>query len=661
MQNKQISLVALAAASLYFELAIIRFTAAEVIYLGYFTNFILISAFLGLGLGFMSTRKFPELDRLTPFLLLFLFAFVLVSEFDVTTLKNHFGLFYFGNIERRVGLPGALLLFILFLATVLLFAGIGNAISRMFEQFSPLRAYSLDIVGSLVGIGIFTLQCMVATGPSVWLLTGALLLVIGYLTQGTTASKHRVGMILVSALAVIILLQSSDRGITTVWSMYQKLELYDRDYAGDKVLLANGVPHQVIDPLESAMQRYYTVPYTLKQEHNGKFDDVLIIGAGTGTDVAVALQFGPQRIDAVEIDRRILEIGISSNPDKPYQDPRVNLVAEDGRQFLRNTKRKYDLIIFALPDSLMRLSAMSSVRLESYLFTEEAFVDVKKHLKDDGMFVMYNQYRWPWLVNKLMTSLEKVFDTTPLKVLASDQRTTVIAVADGLSGTDYSKEGFERIATDDWPFVYMQKPAIHWLYLGMIGVFILVAFVGVAILAPQGFVNNPNLPYFFMGAAFLLLETKSIAFFSLLFGTTWFVNTLAFAGILTSVLLANLTVYYLDIRQRKLLFVVLFLSLAVSYLIPDAALLGVKSDLTRYVLAVMLVFSPIFFANLVFSREFRDSVESTRAFGWNLLGAVVGGGLEYLALMTGFKNLLLVVMVFYIITAITIYRNPAFR
>jgi len=655
MNNKnELQLVFFAAASLYLELAIIRFSAAEVIYLGYFSNFVLISAFVGLGLGFMSFKKGVAVYETIPFVMLFLFSFVLISEFDVDILRNHFGLFFFGNIKERAGLPGVFLLVTLFLATVALFIGIGNRIAAAFVLFKPLKAYSLDIGGSLIGIILFSLQSLFSSGPMTWVVTGHLLLLLGYLNSNWSHYKRQFAGIVVSCVCIILLMQSGDPGTHQVWSTYQKLEVFDNPRHGNRVLFANGIIHQMINPVENVKELYYSLPYTLKKRLNNKLDDVLIIGSGTGTDAAVGLFHGAKSIDAVEIDGQIVELGKIYHPDKPYQDPRVNIIVTDGRQYLKNTDKKYDLIIFALPDSLMRLSAMSSVRLESYLFTRESFQDVKHRLKDDGFFIMYNQYRWDWLITKLAYSVQQVFDVPPLVIRYPDSSTTLIGVGPApLQGKSrIEPKGFERIATDDWPFVYMKEPGVHWLYLGMIGMFLVFSLFGVHVLAPRGTLLRPELTFFFMGTAFLLLETKSIAFFSLLFGTTWLVNSLTFAGILISVLIANYVVYRFGFRKRMPLYSLLFASLLIAYFIPVSEFLAIESDALRYIVAITLVFAPIFFANLVFGQEFRDSDESTRAFGWNLLGAVLGGGLEYLSLVIGFRNLLLIVILCYLLAAV---------
>lgn len=654
-------LVAFAAASLYFELAIIRLTAAEVLYLGYFSNFILISAFVGLGLGFLAARRKLGLGNQLPFLLLFIYALVLVSQFDATILKNRFGLFFFGNIEGRAGLPGGVLLLILFVATVGVFACFGELIGSCFEHFTPLRAYTLDIVGSLLGIGLFSFQCAFDSGPVIWSATGCLLVALGWLVVRDPGGVRRASGIALAGLCMVVLLLSSATGTTTLWSRYQKLEL-ERVVPRSAGLephwriRANGIDHQGLLPVEMANRQFYARPYIWRAEQGKRPGRVLVIGAGSGTDVAVALARGATEVTAVEIDPGIVDLGREHHPDAPYDDPRVRVVVADGREFLRHDTSTYDVIVFALPDSIIRLSSMSNVRLESYLFTLEAFRSVKTRLAPDGLFVMYNQYRWTWLVDKLAAMLEAEFGRPPRQIKRGEH-TTVLAVGPTFGGPLRPRDTFTGMATDDWPFVYLRQPTIHWLYLGMIALFVVVSLLGVLILAPAGTLRRPDVPFFMMGAAFLLLETKSISFFSLLFGATWMVNSMAFAGVLTSVLLANLIVGRWQIQRRWPLFAGLFGALALAYLTPAGWLLGVGAPWLRYGLSVALVFSPIFFANLVFSREFRDVDESTSAFGWNLLGAVVGGGLEYLSLLLGQRQLLLVVAACYLLVALLLRRR----
>ena len=167
---------------------------------------------------------------------------------------------------------------------------------------------------------------------------------------------------------------------------------------------------------------------------------------------------------------------------------------------------------------------------------------------------------------------------------------------------------------------------------------------------------RPYADLFFMGAAFLLLETKNVVQFALLFGTTWAVNAAVFAGVLLSVLAAIEVARRVTIRRPVLLYAALLAALAAAWLIPQDALLDL-SLVPRFLAGVTIAFLPIFIANLLFAVRFKGAGSSTIAFGANLLGAMVGGALEYLALIFGFNTLLVVVALLYGLALLTGYRH----
>ena len=143
---------------------------------------------------------------------------------------------------------------------------------------------------------------------------------------------------------------------------------------------------------------------------------------------------------------------------------------------------------------------------------------------------------------------------------------------------------------------------------------------------------------FFMGAAFMLLETKNIVQVALLFGTTWFVNALVTAGILVAVFAEVEVSRHVRVRRPVLLYLCLLAALILAWAVPPSSLLSLW-PLPRFVAAVAIAFAPIFLANMVFSQRFRDTGDSTTAFGANLLGAMIGGILEYLSLIVGYRRL----------------------
>lgn len=348
------------------------------------------------------------------------------------------------------------------------------------------------------------------------------------------------------------------------------------------------------------------------------------------------------------------------HPDRPYDDPRVTRIVDDGRAFLRRTDARYDLVVFALPDSLTLVSTSANLRLESYLFTSEAFAAVRDRLTPDGIFVMYNFYREGWLPQKMARMLEETFGSPPIIKHSAGSAATLAAgpIVAALDGGQPPGEASDPVdlatapapATDDWPFLYLKDRFIAPYYLAAIGIIIAAAAVLVIRAAQRsGTTFRQFSPHFFvLGVAFLLLETKSIATFSLLFGTTWVVNSLVFFAVLASVLLAILVNQRFAFRSPTLLYGGLFGSIVLAILLrPDTLL--VEPPWVRYVIASVLAFAPIFFANLVFSYSFRDTKTADMAFASNLLGAVVGGAVEYVALISGYSALLILVGGLYVL------------
>jgi hypothetical protein len=201
--------------------------------------------------------------------------------------------------------------------------------------------------------------------------------------------------------------------------------------------------------------------------------------------------------------------------------------------------------------------------------------------------------------------------------------------------------------TDNYPFPYLEHRTIGPLYWHTLLLLLVASVVLIALAGGSGTLRMGRYADLaFMGAAFLLLETKNVVQFALLFGTTWFVNSLVFAGVLLSVYLAIEAARHLRVPPLPVLYVLLLAALAVAWAVPQESLLAL-SPVPRFLAAVATAFAPIFLANLVFAQRFRDVAASNVAFAANLLGAIVGGALEYLSLVTGYSFLLIVVGALY--------------
>jgi Spermine/spermidine synthase domain len=513
-------------------------------------------------------------------------------------------------------------------------------VARTFRQFPPLDAYRLDILGSLAGIIAFSVLSFLGAPPFAWGIVVAVTLVL------LADRRSRVWQLPVLA-TMLVLLGIESLVATDSWSPYYKIRLITQP-SGAVTLLVNGIPHQTMEP---AARRLDTVTLygLVYQRTRSTPKDVLIVGAGTGVDVAVALREGVQHIDAVEIDPRIHAIGLQQNPDHAFQDPRVTSYINDGRAFLEQTTRRYDLILFALPDSLTLVAGQSSLRLESYLFTTEAMQSARAHLTPDGAFGEYNYYREDWLVDRLAGTLRQVYGRTPCLDSTGHFARLALLMASTSPNALHCPNEWHQIsatipapATDDYPFLYLQDRTIPGFYLLTLALILLSALLLVRVttgsLKPMG----RYLDLFFMGAAFLLLETKNVVQFALLFGTTWFVNSLVFLGILVAVYLAIEVARRIELGPSWRLYAILLLALAVAWVVQPDLLLQL-SIVPRFLVATAVAFVPVFLANLVFAKRFRDVAVSNVAFGANLLGAMVGGVLEYASLVTGYRVLLILV------------------
>ncbi len=656
--NPRVRIFLLSVAMLFFELLCIRWIPSYVRFLSYFNNFVLMASFLGIGLGMLTARRqrfwFPPF----PLMVLLLTIVVLWNKFDLHISSTEV-LYYGAGETQSASAENYMVLPIIFGLVVACFIPLSRSFGQLFAQIQPLTAYTFDIIGSLVGIACFSVIAYFALPPLVWflLLVGLLLLLSARQTVIFTAITCLISLIIVTQMQ-----------IGAYWSPYYKILLHPAKPAGYIVDVNNAGGHQAMIPWQYK-EPFYRRLYEFFPGNT--FQHALILGAGSGSDTATALAYGVKSITAVEIDPTIQQLGARFNPDHPYSNSHVKVVINDGRSFLQNDTGKYDLIIFALPDSLTLTSSNTSLRLESFLLTEESIQAARARLSSNGIIVFYNYYRQDWLVQKLANMAGHAFNQEPLVTTYGGWgRASVIMVGPRLKTLPPGKfgpyhetaptnpntlnfigEGYypltnATMATDDWPFLYLVDhsfPLIYILGLLMIAVY---AVGGTLLLAPRQTLRRFDWHMFFLGVAFMVLEVKSLTTFSLLFGSTWFVNSLVFFAILSSVLLAILVNSRLNIRRIAIWYALLFGVLVLNLVLPPEALL-LNNPILRYILASILAFTPVFLANIIFANSFRDSEAADISFASNLIGIMFGGGLEYFSMLFGYHWLLILVIVFY--------------
>lgn len=816
---------------LFLELACIRWFPSHVLFLTFFVNLVLLACFVGMSVGCLVARRRMNFIRHTPYwLVLGILSGLLIDHFSgylqaVFAVGNQAKpeVVYFGtetSVTLRNPLPFPVPMELVGAAFFGLIAAImvgpGQEMGRAFNRVpNRTTAYSANLLGSLVGIGMFAGCSVLRLPPIVWF--GLAAVVLAYLllrknpdaapqvrdalppsVTGETAeaAPHpapaprpaETPLVPLACLAAAVLLTAVTSGFFPVkrreiiWSEYYRID-YD---ARHRFINTNLISQQLMEPREDppVAKVPYALPYLFQRDLKRpdgapawpEFKRVLIIGAGNGNDVARALMFlngndPAVQIDAVEIDPVIQKLGEAHHPDKPFQDPRVKVAINDGRNFLRDARPEtYDLIAFALIDSLVLQSGVSSLRLENYLFTLECFQDVKRVLKPTGVFAVYNFFRQGWIASRIGDQLRTAFDSVdpvvitcppfakiefddfqpgastgffagraevvePLRAkfaergpggermkywypwhtgmrpdtrarfdfrapteppppspnqhkfvkylnkIGPDGQETDEPILDengdhktgpllpewiGLYPAEVQEsKGVLYEATDNWPFLYTRHPGVPGMTWRSVALTLLLSvllwflFGGREALGAEAGVapdSGMMLRAFFLGAGFMLVETKAVVQMALLFGGTWMVNTAVFAAILVMSLVGNLYAGWARPRRLEPYYAGLFAALAVGLVVSPSALLGYNPTV-QIVGACLLVFAPIAFAGVIFATSFRRTAQPDRVFGANVAGALVGGLAENTSVILGFQLLLCVAIGFYVLSAVFANRE----
>ena len=705
-------------------MACIRWFATTVIFLQFFTNIILLSSFLGMFCGCMAARQGRDWLAAFPLLALgaVLAALVLLGIYQTwsglavdvghqaSPQEVFFGTEYRNPDVAKFAIPIEAIAGVFFILIALMFVGLGQVLGRAFDAYPDrVTGYAFNIGGSLLGIVGFSVLSLAQAPPWIWFVIGcAGVAYLLYEADGLTMPRI---LALTAVVAAVVFhgMYGKRPGDQISWSPY-----YAVDFRPDNLEISvNTIGHQQMEPFDKGGSSYSLIHLLNRAAGGTPLQDVLIIGAGSGNDVDHALRYGARHIDAVEIDPVIQRIGMTENPDKPYDDPRVERRLDDGRHFLRTAERKYDLVVYALVDSLILHSGYANIRLESYLFTRQAFEEIKRVLKPGGLFVTYNYFRQGWVVERVAAMAKSAFGCEPTvltlpyqetlpssspagfaMVIGGCNRKIVDAFAahgdfwlntlpprnedvDGfavrpesvppaertqwrrIAPTKFVQEfGTPKLATDDWPFLYLRDRLIPGLtirsmvLLGVIGVAMVYLF-----LPKSGSGLRINCRMFFLGAAFMLLETKAVVQLALLFGSTWIVNSAVFLTVLVLILLANLFVLKFHPTRPVWHYAGLLAILSLAIAVPLNAFLS-GGVLLGAVVPCVLALGPMFFAGVIFAKTFRDSPEPDMAFGSNIAGSVVGGLSESFSMVLGFRYLLLLAIVLYLLSAFVSTPRP---
>lgn len=638
------------------ELSFIRQIPAEVRAISYFTNLILMSAFFGLGLGCILQER-RRLFLLLPAGVFLTFLFIWFGRGIVISDSSravHFWMQYGPAPGRTHDLPLLPAALAAFLACALPFVALGQALARAMDRHPRLVAYGWDIAGSLLGTVLFSASALLGLPPWAWVASIAALCAFVL-----TPRAWERGLLVGAGLAFLLFSRTPLSGI---WSPYYFVQ-YGQEPVGLRVFV-NSNFHQLAlrfqgrDALtahaEQTMLAKWSRPYQIYRAAHGRAPArVLVLGAGTGNDVFVALLNGAARVVAVEIDPVILSLGRRENAARPYADPRVSAVVDDARHFLRGGHEPFDMIVFGTLDSQVLLSGHANLRLENYVYTRESLEDARRLLADGGIVAVYYSVFKPWLFSRLYTTVREVFGDESRIFIDPDPllfNTTLLggkgvaAVRD--APENVARFGVGRAVRDDWPFPYLEKPGIAPLYLQLmaaVGVLVALVFVLLRFVHP---VTGLHANFLFLGLGFTLMESSAVVRLALLFGSTWIVNAVVFSSVLLTIFLANLAVQRGLAPPLRPVWVALIACVLANFAFPVASLLTLGAP-ARVLGASVLIGLPVFCAALAFSHLFGREPVTGYPLGVNLVGAMAGGLTEYTSMALGMRAVWLIVLAVY--------------
>ena len=655
--------------SLLLELVLIRWLASVFPVYSFYKNFTMLACFLGLGAGYAVAERQPCAPAMVlPMLALFVGVITLL-RYDTGAAYVMFSVGWLSTFD----LPVYFLLGASFIICACICYPVGQLCGKLLHSSNSLNAYSFNLFGSILGVIALFVMSLYWLPPVIWFAVLGALMLLAVLSRDDFLPAGIASFCVLLGILAWPVQPETQR----IYSPYQLLERTAKPDGLMQILSGGSYYQKVYNFADSRrggesdadryVRAYYEFPYNFRKAP----ERVAIVGAGSGNDAATALRMGAAHVDAIEIDPAIAFLGTKYHPERPYDDPRVNLSVNDARNFFRTANQQYDLIVYGVLDSHTALSHASNLRVDSYVYTREGIAEAFRLLKPDGVlsisFTLVND-ALGFKLSKILRELPGAGKPLAVRVGYDSARTTAFIVKKGGAVTmpdanafasigftdvsDYFNQPYPEAAvpTDDWPFFYMVERAYPVTYMIALGMVLLLSYVFVR--KTIGFsdpIDRSYVPFFFLGSGFMLVETKAITELGLHLGGTWFVVAAAIMLVLIMAFLANLIVTRTARKLAGPAYVGLFVSLLIGYAIATShGQWTFGPPLVQLALSCLVLTIPLFFAGIVFSSLIGEArINISTAFAYNLMGALFGGVMEYNSMYFGFAFLYLLALGFY--------------
>ena len=416
MKSKHLIVTLISVSLIALEITWTRIFSAEYFYT--FAFLILSLAILGIGLGALATRLFRLQDERTlPLWLLLSGICAAAGPAAVFAINPDFSIL-FSDYWMMLKFTGIIFI----LGSAYFFGGI--ALSLIFKNNSAKlnSLYAADMAGAGLGVLLIFIFMNALQVQSASTLVAVPLLFAALLT-----SKRNWRIVPAAALIVVLVFSNfswkyleaerEERApvIYKHWDAMGKVKVYkySPQYYGLNLDNAANSPVYGFDgnwDKPDSMRFPFAIDVT---NLISRFDECrfMSLGAGGGTDVLHALQAGAKEVHAVEVNPHIndmMQTGcLQEFSGDIYNDPRVKVVTEDARAYVRQFENKFDVIYSLSANTFAALASGSFAMAENYLFTKEAFADYWEALSEKGFLMMEHQFYVPRMVTEVMTALSE--------------------------------------------------------------------------------------------------------------------------------------------------------------------------------------------------------------------------------------------------------------
>jgi CheY-like chemotaxis protein len=226
MSRQNIKLFAVSFLMLFMEIFLIRWISTEVRIFAYVSNLVLLACFLGIGVGCYFAKKEMNIFITLGMLVLIAISVKSFPFYRITDMLSGFSdsaiWFEFTQGSAIMAAQGVVLTIYMFLMILVAFVPLGQLLGNLLDSHKNIiLAYSINIAGSLIGIWTFNMFSLFYTKPWLWFLFSLALLVCFM-----PWSKQNFSLAAVGSVLILIVTSLSNPNILTVWSPYQKLEVF---------------------------------------------------------------------------------------------------------------------------------------------------------------------------------------------------------------------------------------------------------------------------------------------------------------------------------------------------------------------------------------------------------------------------------------------------